>query len=347
MREPQPTAEDEWSAWENLPIREYYWPGLELEHSSGYEVGHGRLQTIGKQLMTQFDEVYRLLHRRFESAKMTGGILGWKAAITVSDCITGFEEALSCLTGDAMMECAMAAGLVSTSGRSYQLAEVDSWRAKPDAWATIPEESWSPKGHYWVSNAYPNGSISPRILKANVGDPVTELITDDTSHHGLNRAQIREMLMSWKPNLLTDYASATTAIANGLVEVAHGIVFRAQEIRDAPWHGPAADKAQEALKSIYETVRGLASVHGDMGLRTTECAEILISAQHRFDAVVNKGGWELSDLWSGDDKDAAEFMTGVNRQLGDVMRQLPGAAQLGLPGLIPESERAIYSLAWY
>ncbi|MEU4230854.1 hypothetical protein AB0F17_41745 [Nonomuraea sp. NPDC026600] len=198
------------------------------------------------------------------------------------------------------------------------------------------------------------GVVDPRATLDRLAVPlhvpgkrphVTHLNT--TSHHGLNRAEIREMLMSWKPNALTDYATATTAIANGLVEVAHGIVFRAQEIRDAPWHGPAADKAQGALQSIFETVRGLASVHGDMGLRTTECAEILISAQHRFDAVVNKGGWEISDLWGGDDKDAAEFLTGVNRQLGDVMRRLPGAAQLGLPGLIPEPDRATYSLAWY
>jgi hypothetical protein len=61
--------------------------------------------------------------------------------------------------------------------------------------------------------------------------------------------------------------------------------------------------------------------------------------------VVNKGGWEFSDLWHGDDEDARNFLKGVGRQLADVLRQMPQTARIDLPGLIPEAQRATYSLS--
>lgn len=349
--EPQPTPQDEWAAWDTSPERQSYWPGLGLEHKDGYEDGyevdHARLQTIGLHLMTEFDDVYHLLHKPFHSgAKMDDGIMDWQAADTVSFLISNFEEALCCLTGDAMMECTAAAALVTTTGRSYEFADDHALRAKPSLWNGLPEGVGGSKGDYRVSNAYPAGTIGLLTPYENIKDPIADYITYNNSHHEKNRVQIREMLMSWKVDAVADYATATVNIANGLVEVAHAFVFRAQEIRDAPWRGPAADKAQKTLKQIFESVRGLAAVHGEVGLRTNECAEILRSAQHRFDGVVNKGGWEFSDLWNGDDGDAREFLTNVNRQLGDVMGRLPERALIDLPGLIPEGERDVYSLAW-
>ncbi len=154
------------------------------------------------------------------------------------------------------------------------------------------------------------------------------------------------MLMSWKVESLNDYAGATIRIANGLVEVAHALVSSAQDVRDAPWHGPAADKAQSAMHTIYENVRGLAAVHGRIAQTVYEIALVVSTAQHRFDAVVNKGGWEFSDLWGGDDDDARRFMSDVNRELAAAIGRVPDMYVMELPGLIPENDRDTYTLAW-
>ncbi|MET8863500.1 hypothetical protein ABZW11_11135 [Nonomuraea sp. NPDC004580] len=60
-REPQPSLQDEWSAWEPYPQRQDYWPGLGMERVDGYEVDHARLRTIGTHFMTEFEEVHKRL----------------------------------------------------------------------------------------------------------------------------------------------------------------------------------------------------------------------------------------------------------------------------------------------
>jgi len=257
--------------------------------------------------------------------------------------ILRFEEKTSCLVGDVMAECAAAGATVATTGKNYRFAEQGAWRAQPPLWESLHSETVADKpGHYRVSEAYPKGDVKVSYLY-EVESP-TSLVANDNSFDGKGKAEIREMLMSWKPEHLTDLSDISTRIANGLTEVSHELVYRAQEIRDAPWRGPAADTAQQSLRSIYENVRGLASTHGHVALRATECAQILGTAQARFDQVVNKGGWEFSDLWHGDDDDARRFLGDVHRQWADTLERLPEAATIALPGLIPESDRDVYPL---
>ncbi|MER5327115.1 WXG100 family type VII secretion target [Streptosporangium roseum] len=344
-REPQPTLQDEWSAWEPYPQRQHYWPGLGVERVDEYEANHARLQAIGTHFMTEFEGVYQRLPKpQLDdfADRMGYHPTGWGAAQTWTTLVGAFEDALCFLTTDAMMETAVAARGVATSGRTYELVDKDSWLSKhPVGGGVISDRA----GRYRVTNAYPSGSIGLLTPYENVDNVIGNWVANEPWMGDDSRAYIRHKLMSWKPEGLTSFANTVTGIANGLVEVAHGLMSRAQEMRDAPWRGAAADHAQQSLRQIYENVRGLAATHGQVAQGLTAAAEIITTAQSRFDVVVNKGGWEFSDLWHGDDEDARHFLKGVGQQLADVLRQMPQTARIHLPGLIPEAERATYSLA--
>ncbi|MGN9780792.1 WXG100 family type VII secretion target [Nonomuraea sp. ZG12] len=341
-REPQNTRQDEWSAWEPYPQRQHYWPGLGFERVDGYEVDYARLQTIGTHLMTEFESVHRLLPKPEldDFANLMGyRPAGWSAAQTWTTMVGAFEEALCSLTTDAMMETAAAARAVATAGRNYELVDKDPLLSKHQLGGGISAD------RYRVTNAYPSGSIGLLDPYANYDDPIESLVVNELWLDLDDRTSVWRQLMSWRPEGLTSYASTVTGFADGLVEVTHGLMSRAQEIRDAPWQGPAADHAQQSLRQIYANVRGLAATHGQVAHGLTAAAEIITTAQSRFDLVVNKGGWEFSDLWHGDDEDARNFLKGVGRQLADVLRQMPQTARIDLPGLIPEAQRATYSLS--
>lgn len=343
-RDPQPTLQDEWSAWEPYPQRQHYWPGLGVERVDGFEVDHARLQAIGTHFMTEFEGVSQHLPKpqlNDFADRMRYHPTGWLAAQTWTTLVGAFEDALCFLTTDAMMETAVAARGVATSGRTYELVDKDPWLSKHQLEGGVSSDRAS---RYMVTNAYPSGSIGLLTPYENVDDVIGNWVANEPGMGEYSRTSIRYKLMSWKPEGLTSYASTVTGIANGLVEVAHGLMSRAQEMRDAPWRGAAADHAQQSIRQIYENVRGLAATHGQVAHGLTAAAEIITTAQSRFDAVVNKGGWEFSDLWNGDDEDARHFFKGVGQQLADVLRQMPQSARIDLPGLIPEAKRETYSL---
>ncbi|WP_329424643.1 hypothetical protein OG339_30050 [Streptosporangium sp. NBC_01495] len=338
-------------------MRQDYWPGLGLERGGGggVEVPYTRLQTIGGRLITEFDHVYKLLRTPvLPSEKVTAGTMDWYPAWATFVTILTFGEHLSCLVGDVMAECAAAGALVATSGRNYQFVDQGAWRASPPHWDVLEDPiKREDEGRYRVSNAYPGhmswpeGNTIQLAGAFGLGFNPIEDVERTATYQYESRERLREMLMSCKPEALSGHANGTTDIANGLTEAAHALMYRAQEIRDAPWVGADADKAQEALRSIYENIRGLAAVHGQVARGTEECAQVLRTAQSRFDHVVNKGGWEISDIWNGDDKDARAFMAEVQRQLGDALRRMPQEANIRLPGLIPEHDRDVYSMDLY
>ncbi|WP_327086133.1 WXG100 family type VII secretion target [Nonomuraea sp. NBC_01738] len=337
-REPQPSLQDEWSAWEPYPQRQPYWPGLGVEHTDGYEVNSSRLQAIGMRLMTELNETAELLSGSLVSDRydrMGYWPTSWMGAQTWAWYVGGFEDTLALLTMDVMRETAMGARLVATSGHTYELADQAPWLPKHGSWIAADQSH-----RYEVTGTYPSGSVKLSEPHENI-EKVIEHWTATDRIEDTGRDFIRLQIMSWKPGTLTDHAREITVRADRLVEFMHGLMSRAQDMRGAPWRGTAADHAQQTLRQIFETARGLAAVWGQIAQGLTAAAGIVATAQSRFDAVVNKGGWEFSDLWNGDDEDARRFLREVDRQLADVLRQMPQTARIDLPGLIPKEQRRI------
>jgi hypothetical protein len=299
--------------------------------------------------VTAFDDVYDKLLKPMHSGDAMQPAESWQAARTAVYIMSNFEEHVCCLTGDTMMDTMAAGGLVGSCGKSYQFVEEENqvWRKSPPLWNGLPKSEGSATGDYRVSVAYP-GPEKVGLLDQyeNVFDPIDEYITNDRSTADLSWQEVHDLLMSWKPESLHDYADSAANISSAMDVAAQQIKMHAADIRDAPWTGSAADNAQNALKKIYDNVIGLSDVHAKVTARANECARLIGDYQYRF-----KGqDWGFSDLWSDirDKKDpkAVAFLADFDSHLAEIIKALPPNATSALPGLIPEKERSYYEFVW-
>ncbi|WP_285780671.1 hypothetical protein [Microtetraspora sp. NBRC 13810] len=331
------------------------------------------MKAIGRRLLGELDELYIALPALpFGPPPILPGADFLKHVFTVSG------DRLDSVRQDTYVESGAAAFLIATSGRTYESADRLPEMPMPGVPSLPPGSGlsglpplggssdppdlpfmssvdWSSadrsplalsEGRYSLSEIYPVGRFAAYVPSSmDPGQPIGFDGLDIPLPGSPARAGIRAALMAQDPDTLSQCAVALTGVADGLVEVVHRLTYRAQDVRDAPWRGPAADEVQRALQRISLSVRSLAAGYGAVGLLAQECADIVRDAQHGFDVVVNKGGWEVSDVWGGDNDDAREYLGDVNRKLANVIERLRGTEiEISLAGLIPEEARALQPL---
>jgi hypothetical protein len=328
MREPQPTPADQWSSWETDPKNPGSWPGLGLEHAEGFEIDRGGVKVVAGRLVelavnaTDFDR---------SDATRYGGF-HWNLAYQLHGLFADADWAVSQFWGDVHAETGMAGLLIERAAANYKLADEPLLGDLPldRLQERVQELSSSGRGLRGPSEIYPNGSVSlvlPKAVEYGVGDMTAEQAKQDIEAlalHGIHRDP-------------RDYKQ----MADSLVELANNLQLRAQDLRDSPWRGAAADNAQTALRQVYGNVTALAASTGALGNATSRFAEVIDWCRKNFETMADpdRSGWdEFWDFGGTADSRARSFLTQANNEFLTVYEMLPKKIQENLPGLLVTDE---------
>ncbi|MGN9785095.1 hypothetical protein ACTMTF_26935 [Nonomuraea sp. ZG12] len=181
------------------------------------------------------------------------------------------------------------------------------------------------------SKLYPNGSHVLELpeIDYGVGDMTAAKAVQDFSHSTF-----------W---LYGDVPTYFDEMAGSLVERANTLPRRAQDLRDSPWHGEAADLAQGALRQIYANVTALAATAGSLNAAARRFTEVTSWCSANFEQVVDphRGDWdELWDFGGSADSRTRSFLAEANNEFLDVYRLLPKRIKQDLPGLLVTDQMA-------
>ncbi|WP_214318963.1 WXG100 family type VII secretion target [Nonomuraea sediminis] len=257
--------------------------------------------------------------------------LHWTLLRELNTLLSTAQYAAFSFWGDLYEEAGMAGLLIERASQRYDLAEQpllgDIPRATLDQ-RIVGMMTGDPPAHVLgdePSDIYPNGGATlelPKAIDYGVGN--------------MTAAKAKEDLLVYPP-LTPVGADSYVQAADSLVELAHTVQGRAQDLRDAPWHGAAADKAQTALRQIYASATGLAAVCGKLAAASKGFDEVLTWCRENFERVADpdRGGWdEFWDMGGTPDSRTRDFLSGPNRQLMEIYYAMPKRIQEDLPGLM-------------
>ncbi|WP_043630940.1 hypothetical protein [Nonomuraea candida] len=329
MREPQPTPADQWSVWETEPQIPSYWPGLGLEREDGFEIHRGSVRGVAGRLVGM-----AVSAGDFDSSHATTyGLSGlhWNLPRELHAILTVADRAVTDFWGDVYAETGMAGLLIERAAGNYQLVDQAVLGDLPLDRLEERIQELAPGGRLrGASEMYPNGGVSlelPRAVDHGIGDMTAELA----------RRDIEALAMYGVYRDPHSYRQ----MADALVELANTLQLRAQDLRDSPWYGDAADNAQEALRQIYGNVTALAASAGALSSAAGRFAEIIEWCRANFETMVDpdRSGWdEFWDLGGTANSRARGFLAQANDEFLNVYDMLPKRIQENLPGLLVTDE---------
>jgi uncharacterized protein YukE len=321
------------------------WPGLGDMVRDGIDVDRGMLRKTAERLVVDLNDVD--IPSWWRNPPFNAG--DWGRAADVSVIFRRFSDELYCVASDAMIECVVAASGIATSGRNYDIAEDHSWLTRQSFWdrghspteavsthSQTPRSSWSSvEKEYAVSSRYPSGSISADLNE----------FAKPHSYDNLDKEQIRTLLMSGDEHSLRNFSRVTKTIGDDL-DTLRGKLRSYADTISYKWAGAAAEKAQGALKKIYEAIGPLADAHNSISSLARTCADDIVApAKTRFDHAVADENW-FTDMFQDDDDDSARnFLRKIDKQFCDeVLARFPQYVRIDLPGLIRPEDRRTYVL---
>ncbi|MGR6912939.1 hypothetical protein ACU635_01630 [[Actinomadura] parvosata] len=330
MSEPQPTPADQWSTWETKPEIPGYWPGLGLEQAGGFEIHRDGVRSVAGGLVKLAVRAGDFAFSDATHYDLAG--LRWSLPRELHAILTDADRAVALFWSDLHAETGMAGLLIERAAANYRLADQPLLGDLPLDRLDERVEELHPDGRgvRGPSELYPNGRISLRLPRAGdygVGDMTAnqaKLDIEALVRHGGGR----------DPH---DYER----MAEALVELANKLQLRAQDLRDAPWHGAAADNAQTALRQIYGNATALAAVTGALAGASRRFAEIVHWCHRNFETMADpdRGGWEeFWDLGGTADSRARSFLAQANDEFMAVYDLVPEQIQENLPGLLVTDE---------
>jgi uncharacterized protein YukE len=333
------------------PMETYDWPGADGSTTDGIDVNHQELQTMANRFMADLNAVEMKEIGTFHGAlEHKGGT--WEGALIAESVITTFTIGLFDITGDAMVECAVAACGVATSGQNYNIADDHSWLTVKSRW-DAPQyldfvwpgylSSWDDKKkNYRLTAQYPvdNLEVAESDTKIKYYSSNSFETGKWNEYGSFSKEFVRSLIMAYKEDLLIDYSKMMEGISNELDTLKGKLRSLATDASQA-WHGPAEAKAQQALKKIYEGIGPLVTAYQTMSSLTRTWAEdILVPAQTRFDHVVTSENWFTDIFQDDDDESARKFLKDLDQQLADkVLKNIPRSVRLDLPGLVRPEDR--------
>ncbi|UBU13911.1 hypothetical protein [Nonomuraea gerenzanensis] len=329
MHEPQPTPADQWSTWETSPKNPSSWPGLGDEHAEGFEIQRGNVKAVAGKLVGLAVAAADHGSSRATNDGLTG--LHWNLPRELHAIFTDADRAVAQFWSDLYAETGMAGLLIERAAANYRLADEPLLGDLPlDRLRERIEELGAGMGVRGPSDLYPNGTVSLRLPRA-----IDYGVDDMTAEQA--RRDIEALVLYGGGGDPLRYEE----MAEELVGLANGVRLRAQDLRDSPWRGGAADNAQTALRQIYGNVTALAAATGALGAASRRFAEVIDWCHRNFQAMADpdRGGWEeFWDLGGTADSRARDFLTQANNEFVTVYDLLPAQIQENLPGLLVTDE---------
>ncbi|MEV4569140.1 hypothetical protein AB0K12_35665 [Nonomuraea sp. NPDC049419] len=320
MREPEPTAADQWSTWPTEPEPPRCWPGLGDEHrGDGFHIDRKGVKSVAGQIVGLSFGM-----RRFDGVQDAGpGVPEgeWLLPYHLGLMLSSAAHAVDVFWRDLHAEVGVAGLLIERASSRYDLADDPKLGDVPDS--TLKERLPITGDRNHLSDLYPNGSIDLKL-------PGTSY---DVGHLTASQAQ-------WSVSTLPSAAGAAGMIfgrmPEPLVDVANLLLRRAQDLRDAPWYGAAADRAQGVLRQIYANATALAAVSGRLDAAARSFVEISDWCRKNFERVADPDRGvlhETFDFGGTPDSRARDFLARANSAYMEVYDSMPKRIAEDLPGL--------------
>ncbi|MER5317892.1 WXG100 family type VII secretion target [Streptosporangium roseum] len=338
MRDPSPTSSELLSQWDAVPKSPGYWPGLGNEHSDGYEIDRAGVRAAALGLVkvgtsAGNDKYFGQYPHHFYLS------LNWNLPGSIGHLLYYAGDAFSHFWADLYAETAMAGLLIERCAQRYDLLEEpllgDIARSRFEERIAAMLGGDSPRSRLFntPSEDYPKSSLSLRLSEEvdyGVGHMTAEKAKEDFSPD--------KRFHDDSPH----YSQATDA----LIELVRALQSRAQDLRDSPWRGAAADNAQTALRQIYGNATALAVVAGGLATATSRYAELLDWCRHNFDreADPDRGGLrEFWDFGGTPDSRTRAFLEEPNREFMTLYEGMPKRIAQDLPGLLITDQTLVES----
>ncbi|MET8000733.1 hypothetical protein [Nonomuraea glycinis] len=339
MREPEPTPADQWSGWETEPKLPGYWPGLGYEQrQGGFEIDRKGVKAVSGGLIEM--AVDADMNGTFDRYGNPAAIpnLHWQLPQALGHLLQGAGAVTRLVWNDLHAEVGMAGLLIERACARYDLADTPKLGDLPLSRLAerIPgADSKGPLGPGGQpSHLYPKDRHWLSLSGIDRGvDYMTaaKAVQDFGLSHDVGQSTF------WLYGNVPEYFDS---MANSLVQLANMLTYRAQDLRDSPWHGEAADMAQGALRHIYANVTSLAATAGRLDTAATRFAEITSWCAANFEKVVDpeKGIWD--ELWTIDSADdrTRKFLTEANDEFLEIDYMMPKCIVEDLPGLLVNDE---------
>ncbi|MFG1696956.1 hypothetical protein [Nonomuraea sp. NPDC049309] len=324
MREPDPTLSEQWSSWDAEPRLPPTWPGLEDDrHAEGFHIDRKGVKSVAGRITNLALRGYPFWH-----GDMGRPDMHWALPRELSALFNTAEYYVHDFWSDLHTEIGMAGMLIERAATRYDLAEnpelgdipLDQLddrlvsQLKGDPPADILHEP---------SDLYPNVSVSlelPKGISYGVDNMTADKLKEDLGHLDL-----------WIDTVRFEER------AESLVELAHLIRLRAQDLNDAPWYGEAAAKAQGALRQIYGNITSLAAVCGRIAAAARWYEQIAAWCKENFVRLADpdRGGWdEFWDFGGTPGSRTRDFLEEPNNGFMQVYELMPKRISMDLPGLL-------------
>ncbi|MFI6604786.1 WXG100 family type VII secretion target [Nonomuraea sp. NPDC050536] len=326
VREPNPTPADQWSQWDTNPTIPGSWPGLDAEHKDGFEIERRGVLAVSGKLVNLAMSARQLTPYYYYGG---GGFdLHWTLLRELDKLVSRAQYAVFSFWGDLHEEAGMAGLLIERASQQYDLADQPRLGDIPLSELdkrVVGMMPGDPPSHILgePSEFYPNGGVTlelPKAIDYGVGN--------------MTAAKAKEDLERYLPPA---DARRCDQAADSLVELANTLQGRAQDLRDAPWRGAAADNAQTALRQIYASATALASVSGKLAAANRNVEQVFNWCRENFERVADpdRGGWdEFWDFGGTPDSRTRDFLAGPNKQLMEIYDAMPKRIHQDLPGLM-------------
>ncbi|WP_049559341.1 hypothetical protein [Nonomuraea sp. SBT364] len=334
MREPEPTPADQWSRWETEPDVPGYWPGLGAEHhTGGFEIDRRGVKAVAGKLVDAAIDVSKFAHLH-HAGPFVYGEMHWALPRELGRQLGYATTTVAHFWADLHAEIGMAGLLIERACTRYDLADkpklgdIPLGRLDDRLVGMIPGDAPSSVLPA-LSTLYPNGGISlelPGSIDYGVGN--------------MTAARVKEDLTAL-PYGDGSGPGPYDQMPESLVELANKLMGRAQDLRDAPWYGEAADMAQTALRQIYANATALAALTAGLNTATLRFEQVAHWCRENFQRLADpdRGGWdEFWDLGGTADSRTGSFLAKANEELFDVYRLMPKRIKQDLPGLMVTDE---------
>ncbi|WP_336206101.1 hypothetical protein [Nonomuraea sp. LPB2021202275-12-8] len=333
MIEPPPTLADQWSQWKPVPTIPEYWPGLGNEHrGDGFGIDRRGVKAVAGKLIKRASDDDKLTYAFGQDyGRMSGKTFHWKLPGDLGELLDKAEFHIAKFWRDLHVEVGMAGFLIERASTRYDLAEQpllgDMSTDRLDKILLHPSATvlWTPDSHY------PKGEERlelPAAADYGVDHMTAEMAKRDIEHLPRGGGSGPEPFEQ---------------IAGDLTELANSLRSGAQDLRDAPWHGGAADNAQGALRQIYANTTALAAACGGLGAASRRFKEVADWCRRSFqemeDLDLERSGaggiWGPSSIVNGWTRN---LLTEANNEFLDVYGMMPKRLKEDLPGLLINEE---------
>ncbi|MGW0808415.1 hypothetical protein [Nonomuraea sp. NPDC002799] len=329
MREPEPKPADQWSRWGTTPTIPGSWPGLGFEHQGdGFEIDRAGVHVVARQLLNlAFDAV------KYDDVWVDSYVLPaatWELPSDLCRLMGDADQLIHDFWRDLHSEVGMAGLLIDRAATNYRLGDDPRLGDLSDAERDQRIVDMLPgsglNGDFMgPSPLYPGGY---RMLEPYV-----------SSDYGIGQITAEEAkkdIDSIPDNGSGDGTTYQT-MADSLVELANTLRLRAQDLRDAPWRGAAADVAQSALRQIYANVTALAAIVGSMSAARVRFLEVVAWCRQNFEQMADPHRSDRHEFWDfggTPNSRARDFLKDANEKFFEAFDMMPKEIKEDLPGLM-------------